>query len=278
MNLYDKTCFKSAHLVTRLYSTSFYISTRLLKRRHREAIFSVYGFVRFADEIVDTFHHTDQQYLLLKFEEDLKDSIQRGISMNPVLHSFQKTVHEYAIPYELIDAFLKSMKTDLDKKVYSSDEETADYIYGSANVVGLMCLKIFTENDEEQYERLKHPAMMLGSAFQKVNFLRDLASDIHNLSRTYFCGYDFEHFDDASRDRLVAEIRAEFDEAAKGIALLPGRSRLAVLTAYYYYLYLLKKIARTNPMMIMNTRIRISDTMKFALLIKAMWMYKLKMI
>jgi phytoene/squalene synthetase len=249
-----------------------------LKRRHREAIFSVYGFVRFADEIVDTFHDADQQYLLMKFEEDLKDSLDRGISMNPVLHSFQKTVHEFAIPYELIDAFLRSMKTDLEKKVYSSDEETADYIYGSANVVGLMCLKIFTGNDDEQYNNLKKPAMMLGSAFQKVNFLRDLASDIHNLSRIYFYGYNFDHFDEESRDRLVNEIQLEFNEAAKGIALLPGRSRLAVLTAYYYYLHLLKKIASTNPAMIMNARTRITNTMKFALLVKSMLMYKLKLI
>lgn len=278
MNLYDKTAIQTSRLITRNYSTSFYMSVRLLEKDIREAIFSVYGFVRLADEIVDTFHEHDKLYLLDKFESDLKDALKHKISLNPALQSFQKTVNQYLIPYDLIDAFLKSMRMDLNKQVYESKEETGDYIYGSANVVGLMCLKIFTKNDSNMYEKLKHPAMMLGSAFQKVNFLRDLNADIEGLNRVYFCECKESGLDEASKLRIVKEIRDEFNEAYKGIKLLPGRSRLAVLTAYYYYIQLLQKIELTPASEVMQTRVRVSDTFKLLLLTKAMFYYKLKLI
>ena len=166
-----------------MYSTSFYISARLLKKPQRDAIFSIYGFVRFADEIVDTFHQHNKNLLLNRFESDLKDAIDKKISLNPILHAFQQTIHHYNIPYELIAAFLKSMRMDLEKKIYSNKDETDDYIHGSANVVGLMCLKVFTYEQDENYEKLKMPAMKLASAFQKVNFLRDLQADINHLHR-----------------------------------------------------------------------------------------------
>lgn len=278
MKLYDKTATQTARLITRNYSTSFYMSVNMLEKEIREAIFSVYGFVRLADEIVDTFHEYDKLYLLDKFESDLKDALKHKISLNPALQAFQKTVNQYLIPYDLIDAFLRSMRMDLNKQVYESKEETGKYIYGSANVVGLMCLKIFTKNNSNMYEKLKHPAMMLGSAFQKVNFLRDLNADIENLNRVYFCECKESGLDEVSKDNIVNEIRNEFHEAYKGIKLLPGRSRLAVLTAYYYYLQLLRKIELTPASEVMQTRIRVSDTIKLLLLTKAMFYYKLKII
>lgn len=278
MNLYEKTAIQTARLITRNYSTSFYMSVKLLEKDVREAIFSVYGFVRLADEIVDTFHEYNKMYLLDKFESDLKDALEHKISLNPALHAFQKTVELYQIPYELIDAFLRSMRMDLDKQVYENKEETGDYIYGSANVVGLMCLKIFTNNDRQMYEQLKQPAMMLGSAFQKVNFLRDLNADIEGLDRVYFCECKESGLDEASKQRIVNEIRDEFHEAYKGIKLLPGRSRLAVLTAYNYYLQLLRKIESTPASEVMHTRVRVSDSHKMLLLCKAMFYYKLKLI
>lgn len=278
MNLYEKTAIQTARLITRNYSTSFYMSVKLLEKDVREAIFSVYGFVRLADEIVDTFHEYNKMYLLDKFESDLKDAFEHKISLNPALHAFQKTVELYQIPYELIDAFLRSMRMDLDKQVYENKEETGDYIYGSANVVGLMCLKIFTNNDRQMYEQLKQPAMMLGSAFQKVNFLRDLNADIEGLDRVYFCECKESGLDEASKQRIVNEIRDEFHEAYKGIKLLPGRSRLAVLTAYNYYLQLLRKIESTPASEVMHTRVRVSDSHKMLLLCKAMFYYKLKLI
>lgn len=278
MKLYDKTATQTARLITRNYSTSFYMSVNMLEKEIREAIFSVYGFVRLADEIVDTFHEHDKAYLLDKFESDLKDALKQKISLNPALQAFQKTVTQYLIPYDLIDAFLRSMRMDLNKQVYENKEETGEYIYGSANVVGLMCLKIFTKNDSAMYERLKHPAMMLGSAFQKVNFLRDLNADIEGLDRVYFCECKEKGLDESSKQRIIDEISNEFREAYKGIKLLPGRSRLAVLTAYYYYIQLLRKIESTPASEVMQSRIRVSDTHKMLLLFKAMFYYKLKLI
>jgi phytoene/squalene synthetase len=278
MDLYAKTTFEISRLIARNYSTSFYLSSNLLKKEDKKAIFSIYGFVRIADEIVDTFHNYNKRELIDAFEHQLREALESGISTNPVLHSFQLTVRRYNIPYELIDAFMHSMKMDLEKTNYQSRAETEEYVHGSANVVGLMCLKVFTNNNEEEYNRLKFPAMKLGSAFQKVNFLRDLNADINGLNRTYFSEYDFGKFDEQAKGKLVKEIRGEFNEAYLGIRQLPGRSRLAVLTAYYYYMSLLKRIELTPPQQVMNARIRVPNYYKIILLLKAMIVYKLKLI
>jgi 15-cis-phytoene synthase len=278
MDIYSKTTFIISRFITKSYSTSFYMSARLLEKDMQLAIFGIYGFVRFADEIVDTFHDFDKTKLLSDFESDLKDAIGQKISLNPVLHAFQLIVNKYKIPYELIDAFMQSMKADLNKHVYQTKEETENYIYGSANVVGLMCLKVFTKGDEAYYNRLKVPAMKLGSAFQKVNFLRDINSDISELQRTYFSNINLNNFDDEAKRALINEIKLEFEEAYEGIKHLPGRSKLAVLTAYLYYLNLLRKIELTPSYKIMEMRVRITDFKKTLLLIKAMVMYKFKLI
>jgi len=278
MDIYSKTTFTTARFITKSYSTSFYMSARLLEKDMQQAIFGIYGFVRFADEIVDTFHNFDKAKLLSAFESDLKDAIDQKISMNPVLHAFQQVVHQYNIPYELIDAFMQSMRADLNKQVYQNREETEHYIYGSANVVGLMCLKVFTKGDEVYYDKLREPAMKLGSAFQKVNFLRDIKTDINELHRTYFSNIEFNEFNEDAKCAIVKEIKLEFKEAYKGIKQLPGRSKLAVLTAYFYYLTLLKKIESTPSCKIMEMRIRISNFKKTLLLMKAMFMYKFKLI
>ena len=278
MNIYNQTSFKTSKFITKSYSTSFYMSTRLLEKETQEAIFAIYGFVRFADEIVDTFHEFDKKQLLADFESDLKKAIATKVSMNPVLHAFQLVVNHHKIPYELIDAFLKSMRADLHKQVYENKHETDNYIFGSANVVGLICLKVFTNGDDKAYEKLREPAMKLGSAFQKVNFLRDLHTDIHDLQRFYFGAYDFKDFNEEAKCSIIDEIKVEFDEAYAGIQQLPGRSKLAVLTAYYYYLSLLKKIETTPASQIMDMRVRVPNSIKTLLLIKAMFMYKLKLI
>lgn len=278
MELYNNTTFELSKQIARNYSTSFYMSSNLLKKEEKKAIFAIYGFVRVADEIVDSFHAYNKLELLNDFENQLLEAIEKGISTNPVLHSFQLTLRKYNIPYSLVDAFLNSMKMDLDKKVYENREETEEYIYGSANVVGLMCLKVFTNDNEGEYNRLMTPAMKLGSAFQKVNFLRDLNADINGLNRVYFSDYDFQQFDEQSKRKIIDEIRGEFNEAYEGIKQLPGRSRLAVLTAYYYYMSLLRKIEATPPHQVMNARISVRNTRKFILLLKAMVVYKLKLI
>lgn len=278
MEIYNKATFKTAQLITRCYSTSFYSAVSMLEKDMRSAVFGIYGFVRLADEIVDTFHDYNKEKLLDKLESDLKEAIAEKISTNPVLHAFQQVVNEYDIPYELIDAFMLSMKADLNKKSYTNKDETEQYIYGSANVVGLMCLKIFTCGSKDLYEELKSPAMKLGSAFQKVNFLRDLKTDMHDLQRTYFCNCRMDSFDEQAKNLIVDEVKIEFLEAYKGIISLPGRSRLAVLTAYLYYSALLKKIEHTPSSEILHLRVRISNFRKTLLLLKAMFMYKFKMI
>lgn len=278
MDLYLNLCREIARLVTKQYSTSFYLSSCLLQKETREAIFAVYAFVRFADEIVDSFHDFDKEKLLLDFEQDMKKSLQERISVNPVLNTFQNVVHRYNIPYELIDAFMQSMKADLSKQVYNTKEETENYIYGSANVVGLMCLKVFVVGDELAYQSLKGPAMMLGSAFQKVNFLRDLGTDMQDLKRTYFSGFHADEFGETEKNFIIREIQDEFEVARKGISLIPGRSKLAVFTAYCYYKELLAQIASVPASEIMKMRVRVSDFKKIILLIKSVFMYKFKLI
>lgn len=278
MDLFHYTSHKISSIVTKSYSSSFYLSTVLLEPEVKTAIHGVYGFVRFADEIVDTFHEYDKELLITEFENDMQLAIKRGISLNPILDAFQMAVNRYEIPYEYIDAFMKSMKMDISKKEYLSPEETAEYIYGSANVVGLMCLKIFCNKNKKLFDKLVQPAEMLGSAFQKVNFLRDLKADVEGLERIYFSNFDKNTFDENTKLELISEIEREFEIALTGIRGLPGRSRLAVLTAYTYYLTLLKKIKRTEAASILQKRIRISNTRKLTLMAKAAIEYKLKLI
>lgn len=275
MQQYDHTSLKISKIVTTSYSTSFSLATEMLGKKHRDAIYAIYGFVRLTDEIVDTFHEFNKKELLEKFEFDLKDALKRGISLNPVLHSFQIIVKEYGIPYEYIDAFLTSMKYDLNKKTYKNKLEADTYIYGSADVVGLMCLRVFTDGNEAQFNELKNPAMKLGSAFQKVNFLRDLKIDIEELGRTYFPNLVSEEFNEKNKLKIIEEIEADFKEAYAGIKQLPPSTRVAVLSAYYYYLELMLKIKNIPEKEIMASRIRISDFRKIALLIKAKVLCKL---
>lgn len=278
MELFHDTSLKTLAIVTKNYSNSFYLSTLLLDKRVKTAIHSIYGFVRFADEIVDTFHGYDKAYLLQKFETDMHEAIENKISLNPILNSFQWAVNEYGIPMAYIDAFMNSMRMDLTKKEYLTNAETSDYIYGSANVVGLMCLKVFCKENTKLFGELVHSAEMLGSAFQKVNFLRDLQADIELLERSYFPQFDKNKFDENLKLQLIAEIEQEFDIALEGIKRLPGRSQLAVYTAYNYYRKLLIKIKHSEALAILKERIRISNVRKLSIMAQSAIEYKLNMI
>ncbi|MBN2615240.1 MAG: phytoene/squalene synthase family protein [Bacteroidales bacterium] len=266
LSLFDHTAFEVSELVTKNYSTSFYKASRLFDKETRQGIFAIYGFVRFADEIVDTFDIDDQESLLKKFETDYLNAQHQGISLNPLLQSFQIAVNKYQIPYDLIEEFLNSMKQDLRKKQYGSKKEMDAYIYGSADVVGLMCLKVFSNGNEALYNELKQPAQKLGSAFQKVNFLRDLKNDLQILDRSYFPGVNSHTFDNKAKQKITEEIRLDFQEALKGIRKLPQNARLAVYVAYKYYSGLLRKIERTDAQLILRDRIRISNGYKSLLL------------
>ena len=269
MDLFSKTSFQVSEQLTKNYTTSFYSATRLLNREMREAIFSIYGFVRLSDEIVDTFHDYNKRSLLQQLEKDYYDGIKQGISLNPILNSFQLTVKKYKIQDEHIQAFLKSMKSDLDKKTYNNLAEVNDYIYGYADVIGLMCLKVFCNGDYKIYDELKPFAMRLGSAFQKVNFLRDLKNDIENLERRYFPQLANATFNEEIKSNIIEDIEGDFKQAYKGIKKLPRSSKLAVLTAYLYYMALLRKIKRTPANKIISGRIRIPNSKKLSLLTRA---------
>ncbi|MFZ4455497.1 MAG: phytoene/squalene synthase family protein [Bacteroidales bacterium] len=273
MDIYTNTAFSISENVTKHYSTSFYSATRFFDTESRKAIFSIYGFVRFADEIVDTFHEFDKATLLQKFENDYYDAMKQGISLNPVLHSFQITVKKYRITDDLVQAFLRSMKYDLEKTEYANRAEIDDYIFGSADVVGLMCLKVFCNGNDSEYHELKHSAMKLGSAFQKVNFLRDLKNDVENLGRCYFPNVGKSSFDERAKSLIIDEIQNDFDEAYKGIQQLPKNAKLPVLIAYTYYLALLHKIKRTPAERIMTERIRVSNFQKTLLIGNAYLLY-----
>jgi phytoene/squalene synthetase len=273
--MYDKVSFEISRLITREYSTSFSSAVGLLPGDLRKAIFSIYGFVRLADEIVDTFHDFDKPVLLEKFEKDYDEAVASGISLNPVLHAFQLTVKKYRIGDDLIRAFLKSMKSDLVKQEYLTDGELKEYIYGSADVVGLMCLRVFTRGDDRQFEELVAPAMRLGSAFQKVNFLRDLKSDTHQLGRSYFPQYNAATFSETVKKELVADIETDFEAALEGIRKLPGDAGPAVMVAFTYYRALTRKISRTPASVLINQRIRVPDGLKFLLLLRAIASWKL---
>jgi phytoene/squalene synthetase len=265
MDLFHRTCFDCSRLITNRYSTSFSLGIKMFAKEYREAIYSIYGFVRFADEIVDTFHHYPKSDLLASFKKDTYLAIEHQISLNPVLHAFQKTVNHYGIDRELIDAFLTSMEMDLRTNTYGR-ELYDEYIYGSAEVVGLMCLRVFCHGDQAQYDRLKEPARSLGAAFQKVNFLRDLASDFEDRGRVYFPKVDFNNFTEADKTLIEAEIKQDFDHAYEGIKQLPRGARLGVYLAYVYYLNLFKKIRSASASRVAQERIRVHDGKKIYLL------------
>ena len=266
IKLYNRTAFLCSELITKQYSTSFSLGIQTLDKQLHFPIYAIYGFVRYADEIVDTFHDHDKRKMLAEFEKDTWKAIEEGISMNSVLHAFQLIVNQYEIPQDLIKSFLKSMEMDLDEQQYDK-ALYEEYIYGSAEVVGLMCLKVFCEGDEKMYESLKEPAQKLGAAFQKVNFLRDMKSDYKDRGRVYFPGIDFENFTCESKRMIEAEIKEDFNEAYAGILQLPKSSKLGVYLAYIYYLKLFNKIKSKTANNILSGRIRISNIIKFNLLV-----------
>ncbi|TDE41836.1 phytoene/squalene synthase family protein [Flavobacterium rhamnosiphilum] len=276
--LFDDVSFKCSKLVTKSYSTSFSLAVYMLSPSIRDAIYSIYGFVRFADEIVDSFHGFDKEELINDFEKEYYKSFNMGISLNPILNSFQQTVKQYNISDDLIQAFLKSMKLDLVKSDYDSKAEYDEYIYGSADVVGLMCLKVFVAGKDHKYEELKSEAMRLGSAFQKVNFLRDLKDDTLVLNRNYFPGVDLNSFDEKAKTAIVKEIQEDFDVAYQGILKLPIEAKFGVYTAFVYYKKLLNKLENMPCHEIGTARIRVSNYTKAGLLAKSFVSYKLKLV
>ena len=265
LQLFHNTCFEYSSLITRRYSTSFSMGIRLFHPRFRPPVYGIYGFVRFADEIVDTFHDYPKAELLRRFREDTFRAIEEGISLNPVLHSFQQVVHRYGIENELIDAFLRSMEMDLSNEVYDC-KGYDEYIYGSAEVVGLMCLRVFCEGNDEQYQRLKEPARRLGAAFQKINFLRDIKSDYDERGRVYFPGVDFRRFTNEEKRRIETDIKDDFDAALEGIRQLPKGTRFGVYLAYKYYTQLFAKIRSAPAQRVTQERFRVSDKRKVYLL------------
>lgn len=277
-SIFDKISFDCSKNVTKTYSTSFSAAVRMLAPSIRQDIYNIYGFVRFTDEIVDSFHDYDKNELFALFENDLAQAQKNKISLNPVLNAFQHTVTKYNIPNELIAAFMKSMKLDLTKTEYKTQQEYNDYIFGSADVVGLMCLKVFVKGDDYKYEELKNAAMKLGSAFQKVNFLRDLKADFEGLNRTYFPDTDLSQLDEASKSKIINEIEADFKAGFEGILHLPLEAKFGVYTAFVYYKKLLSKLSRTPSEEIKNTRIRVPDYQKYGLFAKCYFSYKLNII
>ena len=262
--LFDNVSLRTSKMVTNSYSTSFSLGIKFLHRDFQDPIYSIYGFVRFADEIVDTFHDYNKKELLDEFRQDTYKSIERGISLNPVLNSFQKVVNDFQIDLTLIDTFLKSMEMDLNKKAYDADGYK-EYILGSAEVVGLMCLKVFVKGNQKMYEDLTPYAMALGSAFQKINFLRDLHADYLGMGRVYFPNVELSNLDAKTKSALEDDIEIDFNKGLEGIKLLPKDSRFGVYVAYIYYRQLFKKIKSLKPERILEERIRIPDTQKVAL-------------
>jgi len=275
--LYNKVCQECSKLVTNKYSTSFSLGIRMFSKELRMPIYAIYGFVRFADEIVDTFHHSDKVSLLRDFREETYKAIDQKVSLNPILHAFQQVVHEYHIDHEFIDAFLDSMEMDIYPQHYD-DVLLKKYIYGSAEVVGLMCLRVFLKNNHKRFAELKEQAKSLGSAFQKINFLRDIKSDFIDRNRIYFPNIDFERFTDEDKKHIEDDIEKEFQHALEGIQQLPASSRFGVYTAYLYYIQLFKKIKATNANTIAQKRIRVSDKRKIYLLTTSAIKFKLNLI
>jgi phytoene/squalene synthetase len=277
-SIFDTISFECSRNVTKTYSTSFSSAVRMLSPSIRQDIYNIYGFVRFADEIVDSFHDYNKEQLFERFAQDLEAALLHKISLNPVLNSFQHTVNKYDIPNELIAAFMKSMKLDLTKSTYNTQEEYNEYIYGSADVVGLMCLQVFVSGDKTKYDLLKNAAMRLGSAFQKVNFLRDLKADFEVLNRTYFPETDLNHLNEESKMKIIKEIEDDFKAGYEGIMKLPIEAKFGVYTAYVYYGKLLTRLSKTPSEEIKNTRIRVKDYEKFGLFAKCYFSYKLNFI
>jgi phytoene synthase len=277
-SLFDEISEGCSKNVTKKYSTSFSLAVKMLSPSIQNHIYAIYGFVRLADEIVDSFHGFNKEELLDEFELDLRNAISRKISLNPILNSFQKTVNKFAIEQNLINSFLESMRRDLHKSNYSTVEDYNQYIYGSADVVGLMCLKVFVDGDTKQFDFLKPYAMKLGSALQKVNFLRDIKDDSENLHRSYFPNIDSNELTLESKAQIINEISQDFEQAYIGIKLLPENSKFGVYTAYTYYKRLFSKLENTKAEDILNTRIRVSNAQKMSLLAKSFLNYKFNMI
>lgn len=275
--LFDEVSIYCSRKTTHAYSTSFSMGIKTLGKKFRDPVYAIYGFVRFADEIVDTFHDYDKSTLMSRFREDTVQAIEDRISLNPILNSFQKTYHDFNLDWELVDTFLKSMEMDLDNTSYDRGGfET--YILGSAEVVGLMCLKVFTNGDASEYARLKPYAMRLGAAFQKINFLRDMKADYESLGRAYFPELDLAHFDESTKRKIEKEIADDFHEAYKGILMLPKDARFGVYVAYTYYTRLFQKIKSLPSERIMQERIRIPNQKKFALVLKSYVQHNLNLL
>lgn len=272
--LFDELSYKISKQTTKQYSTSFSLGILALSPKIRNSIYAIYGYVRLADEIVDSFYGFDRTTLLARFREQTNQALEEKISLNPILQAFQETIHRYEIDVQLINQFLKSMEMDLQKIDYDSDLYK-EYILGSAEVVGLMCLHIFVDGNKEKYNQLKPSAMKLGSAFQKVNFLRDMKDDYQILGRTYFPNVDISYFDNVVKSQIEKEIYDEFKEALEGIKKLPNSSRFGVYLAYRYYTSLFRKIKKTSANKIINQRIRISNGRKFSLMMSSYVQYKM---
>ncbi|MCB2221799.1 MAG: phytoene/squalene synthase family protein [Bacteroidetes bacterium] len=267
-HIFDMISKKSSKLTTITYSTSFSLGIRVFNKKYHDPIYAIYGFVRFGDEIVDSFHGFNKRKLLEKFRKDTFEAIEDGISLNPILNNFQWVVNKYNIDHELIHLFLRSMEMDLEQKDHDL-ESFKEYILGSAEVVGLMCLQVFVEGDRDRYLELKPAAMSLGSAFQKVNFLRDLNADRNLLGRSYFPNIDVTELDEETKEQIIYDIEADFKLAYEGIKQLPKGARLGVYVAYIYYLSLLRKIKRTHSSIIMKQRVRIPNSEKYRLLVSS---------
>ena len=268
ISLFHKVSHQCSKITTEGYSTSFSSAIRMLHADLRMPVYDIYGFVRFADEIVDTFHEFDKHSLLAQFKKETYEAIERGISLNPILHSFQITVNKYNIDHALIEAFFNSMEMDLCEKEYDAACYST-YIYGSAEVVGLMCLYVFCNGDEMEYEKLKPSAQSLGAAFQKINFLRDLKADHEQLNRTYFPGVNFKKFTEEDKRTIEEDIEVDLKKAYEGILMLPVKAKFGVYVAYKYYRSLFRRIQQAQPQLLLQNRVRISNTFKAVILLKA---------
>tara|TARA_B100000900_G_scaffold295587_1_gene254234 strand:+ start:1174 stop:2013 length:840 start_codon:yes stop_codon:yes gene_type:complete len=277
-NIFDEVSYSCSKNVTKTYSTSFSLATRLLSKSIRKHIYNIYGFVRFADEIVDSFHDYNKTELFNDFSDDLEKALNNKIHLNPILNSFQHTFHKYNIDKGLVVSFMKSMRMDLTKKKYSTVKEYKEYIYGSADVVGLMCLKVFVQGDAKLFNKLKNNAMKLGSAFQKVNFLRDLKADKEDLNRTYFPNTKFEKLKESEKNEIINEIENDFKDGLEGIKQLPIDAKFGVFMAYRYYNQLLKKLKKTPATEIINRRIRVPNLKKIELLTRSYVKYQLNLL
>jgi phytoene/squalene synthetase len=278
IDFYIENSYKISRLITKEYSTSFSLATSLLEKDKKRAIYAIYGFVRLADEIVDSFQGYDKAFLLAKLSEDLDYALKNGISTNTLLTAFADTVKAHNISIEHIRSFIKSMENDLSKTEYTTSTDFDTYVYGSADVVGLMCLKVFCNGEDGLFEKLQHPAQKLGSAFQKVNFLRDLRDDLTNLGRSYFPEISNSIFNRDTKQLIEESIQKDFDEAWIGLKQLPGRSKLAVALAFYYYKSLFHRIKRSSPEQILKKRMRVPNFQKYLIIVRVAFLYKTKLI